>query len=99
MSVDAMTGECCLYLYGIVDRRPETERLLDAGDRLIRVGRVAALCRALDDGALSTLTAESGDGLLRLAEQHDAVLRRHAAVTTVLPVRLGTLYADSERVT
>ncbi|MGN6606397.1 MAG: GvpL/GvpF family gas vesicle protein [Jatrophihabitans sp.] len=97
--IDSPPASGCLYLYGIVEVTAATPELLLRGDRLVVVRSVGALCRDLDASALDDLTDDSGAGLLRLAEQHDAVLRRHATAGAVLPVRLGTLYADTERVT
>lgn len=88
----------CLYVYGIVDRPPQSEGSGESGDgwELTGTGRVAVAHRWLDPAELDDLNADVAEGsrLADLARRHDFVVRALASRGAVLPVRLGTLLPD-----
>jgi len=92
------TVDTCVYVYAVVaDDHPATVRA-DSGAYLVGRGPVRAVCSAIDSALLTTLAdAESEETLVRLARRHDVVVRQLAEAGATLPVRLGTLCADAER--
>jgi hypothetical protein len=87
----------CVYVYGIVDR----DLHLSGADAALpvtpvgRVGVVHAMARRDQFEGLGEDLSEGGR-LAVLARHHDRTLQAIAAAGTVLPVRLGVLFPDTE---
>lgn len=92
------TVDTCVYVYAVVgDDHPATVAA-DRGAYLVGRGPVRAVCSAIDSALLTTLTdAGTEETLVGLARRHDVVVRELAEAGATLPVRLGTLCADAER--
>jgi hypothetical protein len=88
------------YVYGVAEDDPTLGRL--DGVELIRRGPLAAVAREvpLDEYGQDALPERLNDPewLERNARAHEAVLQAAAAVTTVVPLRFGTIYRGREHV-
>jgi hypothetical protein len=87
----------CVYVYGIVDRGfdlPGDDTALQVTP-VGRVGVVHAMARRDQFEGLGEDLSEGGR-LAVLARHHDRTLQAIAAAGTVLPVRLGVLFPDTE---
>jgi hypothetical protein len=82
------------YVYGVAEDDPALARL--DGVELIRRGTLAAVAREvpLDEYGADVLPERLNDRewLERNARAHEAVLQAAAALTTVVPLRFGTIY-------
>lgn len=85
----------CVYLFGIVDRDfripPSTDGL-----RLAPLDRIAVVYDVMSQRELAGMDTEVSEHsrLADLARRHDETLRRMARSGPVLPIRLGTVFAD-----
>lgn len=88
------------YVYGVAEDEPALARL--DGVELIRRGTLVAVARevSLDDYGANVLPERLNDRewLERNAREHEAVLQATAAVSTVVPLRFGTIYQGREHV-
>jgi hypothetical protein len=88
------------YVYGVAEDDPALARL--DGVELIRRGALVAVARdvPLDEFGEEVLPERLNDRewLERNARAHEAVLQATAAVTTVVPLRFGTIYRGREQV-
>lgn len=88
------------YVYGIAEEHPALERL--EGVELIRHGSLTAVVRGvpLEEFDESVLPERLNDRewLERNARGHEDVLQAAAAVTSVVPLRFGTIYRSREQV-
>jgi hypothetical protein len=88
------------YVYGVAADDPALQRL--DGVELIRRGPLAAVAREvpLDEYGEGVLPERLNDRewLERNARAHENVLQSAAAVTTVVPLRFGTIYRGREHV-
>ncbi|MEU1672140.1 GvpL/GvpF family gas vesicle protein [Streptomyces roseifaciens] len=104
-----MAGNLC-YAYAVVPFSPSLERAALGGvhgvaDRpvaLVRSGELAAAVSSVPETDFSQAALEAHledlDWLERTARAHHAVVESLAARTTVLPLRLATVYLDDTRV-
>ena len=97
--IEAPTGTAW-YVYGVAEDDPALSRL--AGVELIRGGTLVAVAREvpLDEYGADVLPERLNDRewLERNAREHEAVLQAAAAVSTVVPLRFGTIYRGREHV-
>lgn len=88
------------YVYGVAEDDPALERL--DGVELVRQGRLAAIVREVPleeyDEAVLPERLNDREWLERNARAHEDVLQCAAAVTTVVPLRFGTIYRSREHV-
>lgn len=97
--IEAPTGTAW-YVYGVAEDDPALERL--PGVELIRQGTLAAIVREvpLEEYGEAVLPERLNDRewLERNARAHEDVLQGAATVTTVVPLRFGTIYRSREHV-
>lgn len=97
--IEAPTGSGW-YVYGVAEDDPALGRL--DGVELIRLGSLAAVARGvpLDEYGADVLPERLNDRewLERTAREHETVLQAAAAVSTVVPLRFGTIYQGREHV-
>lgn len=87
----------CLYLLAVVDGGRTLSTMHD-GLRLLPVGRVGVVCCEMDPGGLTGLDDDPQDPRLAdLARWHDSVVCNLSVEGPVLPMRLGTVVADEDR--
>lgn len=97
--IEAPTGTAW-YVYGVAEEHPALAQL--EGVELIRHGDLTAVVREvpLDEFDESVLPERLNDRdwLERNARAHEDVLRAAAAVTSVVPLRFGTIYRSRDHV-
>ncbi len=90
------SGEQAWYVYGVVRAGPDTSDRLVEGTELLAVGPVAALTALvpLDEYGEDRLRENFGDmaWVEARAREHEAVLDAAGARTTVIPMRMCTVY-------